>query len=152
MPMANHSNAKRARVSATKSGDEFQLREQVTQFFLLGSQVADIIHVRGDFKGNAGYLYPITLQAFDLVRVVGEQPDFTDPEVSQNLRANSIVAQVIFETQLQIRLHRVQPRVLQRVSANFVTEPDAATFLMQINDHARVRRENPVHRFLELLP
>src|SRR5258707_75075 len=52
---------------------------------------------------------------------------------------------------MQVRLDRVHPVVLQRISPNLVAEPDPAPFLMQINDHAAIRRHDSLERLLQLL-
>ena len=51
------------------------------------------------------------------MRIVGQQPGFADAEVAQDLRADSVVAQVLLEAELQVGFDRIEPVVLQRVSA-----------------------------------
>ena len=60
----------------------------------------------------------------------------SDAEVAQDLRADAVVAQVLLEAELEVRLDRVAPAVLQRVGADLVREPDAASLLVQVDEHA----------------
>ena len=122
------------------------------EFFLLGAQVSDIAVVRRDFERHARDVDPVAAEALDLVRIVGQQPHLADTEVAQNLRADPVIAQVLLESQLQIRLDGVQPGVLQRVGANLVAEPDTAALLMKINHYAAIRREDSIDRFRNCSP
>src|SRR6185437_8206207 len=68
-----------------------------------------------------------------------------------DLRADSIVAQVLLESELQIRFDGVEALVLQRVSLDLVREADSAPFLMQVDNHAGLGRQNTLDRFGQLL-
>src|SRR5208282_267462 len=135
----------------TLSSDQLQLREQMTEFFFFGFQVPDVSGMRRDLDRHARNVYPVTAQAFYLVRIVGQQLDLADAEIAQDLRADSIVAQVLVEAEMQVRFDGVHPLVLQRVGANLVPEPDSAAFLMEINHHAAVCRHDSLERLLQLL-
>src|SRR6266852_3696784 len=93
LPVGTHT----ARSSARGSACNLELREQMTEFFLLGSQVIDITDVRRDFERHPRDFHAVALQAFDLVRIVGQKPHFTDSEVAQNLGADTVVAEVFLE-------------------------------------------------------
>src|ERR1039457_6490392 len=86
----------------TLSRDQFQLREQVAEFFFFGFQVPDVSGMRRDLDRHARNVYPVTAQAFYLVRIVGQQLDLADAEIAQNLRADSIIAQVLVEAKMQV--------------------------------------------------
>src|SRR5262249_2873373 len=68
-----------------------------------------------------------------------------------DLRADSVVAQILLEAELQIRLDRVEPLVLQGVRLDFIGQPDPAAFLVEINYHAGIGAKNPLDRFSQLL-
>ena len=56
-----------------------------------------------------------------------------DAEVAQDLRADAVVAPVLLEAELEVRLDRVAALVLQRVGAHLVRQADAAAFLVQVD-------------------
>ena len=55
----------------------------MAEFFLFGFQVPYISCVWRDFDRHARHVHPVTAQALDLVRVVGEQLNLADTEVAQ---------------------------------------------------------------------
>src|SRR6202040_1337399 len=83
--------------------------------------------------------------------IVGQQLHLADAEIAQNLRADSVIAQVLVKAEMQIRLDRVHPVVLQRISPNLVAEPDSAALLVKINHDSAIRRHDSLERFLQLL-
>src|ERR1700684_3439179 len=97
------------------------------EFFLLGAQIPDIAGMRLDFERHPRDRNAIAPEALNLVRIVGEQAHLADAEVADDLRADAVVAQVLLETQLQIGLDRIETGVLQRIGADFIAEPDAAS-------------------------
>src|SRR5579862_2954940 len=105
----------------------------MAQLFLLGPQISDVALVRGDLERYPRHHHTIAAQAVDLVRIVSEQAYFADAKVADDLRADSIIAQVFFESELQIRFDGIETGVLQRIRANLVSESDPAPFLMQID-------------------
>src|SRR5208337_3089033 len=123
----------------------------MAEFFFLGFQVSDISRMRRDLDRHPRNVYSITAQTFYLARIVGQQLHLADAEVAQNLRADPIVAQVLIESEMQVRFDRVHPVVLQRVGANLVPQPDSAPLLVEINHHAAVRRHDSFERLLQLL-
>src|SRR5689334_12879907 len=82
-----------------------------------------------------GDLDPVTLEALDFLWIVGEQIDALDAEVAQHLRRNPVVAAVVLEAELKIRLYRIEPLVLQRVGANLVRQTDATALLVHVQQH-----------------
>ena len=59
-----------------------------------------------------------------------------DAQVAQNLGADAVVALVGLEAEALVRLDRVEALVLQLVRANLVGQADAASFLVEIQQHA----------------
>src|SRR5271163_3559062 len=106
--------ASRASTLASSSND-LELREQMPEFFLLGSQIVDISNVRRHFQRYSRNRHAVTLKALDLVRIVGQQTDFANAEIAQDLRSDAIVAEIVLEAQFKIRFDRIHPLVLERV-------------------------------------
>src|SRR5262245_53933366 len=101
--------------------------EQMPELRLLGAEILDVAGVRRHFeRGACNNLDTVALEATDLLRVVGEESHAVYAEVAQDLRADPVVAQVLAESELEVRLHRVAALVLQRVRADLVRETDAA--------------------------
>src|ERR1700735_1162957 len=123
----------------------------MAEFFFLGFQVSDISRMRRDLDRHPRDVYSITAQAFYLVWIVGQQLHLADAEIAQYLRADPVVAQVLVEAEMQVCFDGVHPVVLQRVGANLVAQPDAATLLVEINHDASIRRHNSLERLLQLL-
>src|ERR1700691_4451239 len=96
----------------TLSSDQLQLRKQMAEFFFLGFQVTDISRVRRDLDRHARNVHPVTAKAFYLVRIVGQQLHLADAEVAQNLRADTVIAQILVEAEMQVRFDSVHPVVL----------------------------------------
>src|SRR5262245_483998 len=69
--------------------------EQVPEFVALGLQILLIILVRWNLDRDALLdAKAVTVEAHDLARVVGEETDFADSEVIQDLGADAVVAEV----------------------------------------------------------
>jgi hypothetical protein len=92
---------------------------------------------RADRERHAFHdLDALTREHLDLGGVVRQQPDATDAEASQQLRADAEVALIVLEAEPVIRLDRVEPGVLQCVGPQLVGETDAAAFLIEVEQHA----------------
>ena len=79
----------------------------------------------------------VALEADELARIVGHHPDRGEPEVAEDLRADAVVPEVGREAEPLVGLHRVGARVLQRVGAELVEQPDAPALLVEIDDRRR---------------
>src|SRR5204863_4477123 len=77
---------------------------------------------------------PVPLQPDQLAGIVGENPDGRQTEVQQDLRADTIIAQVGLEPQLLVGRDGVAPGVLELVRLQLVEEPDATALLVEVND------------------
>ena len=86
------------------------------------------------------------LQSVDFARVVGEQPHRTDAEVGEDGGRRRVLPVVDGQSEGGLGVDSVQTCVLQRVRAELVEQPDAATFVTaQVEDHP-ARRRHPGHR------
>src|SRR5207249_6712053 len=57
-------------------------------------------------------------------------------EVEQNLRADALVPEIRLESQLLARLAGIVPLILELVGLELVEQPDAPSFLMEVDDDA----------------
>ena len=77
--------------------------------------------------------------------------DRREPEVGEDLRADPVLTQVGWEAELEVRLDRIEPVLLQLVRLQFVQEADAATLLRHVEKDAALLRADPCQRLVELL-
>ena len=80
---------------------------------------------------------PGALQLLHFVRIIRKQSQFVNAERFERLRGKFIVARIRGEAEFAVRLHRIQPRVLQLVRLQLVNQPDAAALLRQIYQDPR---------------
>src|SRR3954447_13623362 len=62
----------------------------------------------------------VSLQAVNLLGVVGHDADLADAEVAKDLRADAVIALVDWQAQPLVRLDRIQPLLLQLVGVQLV--------------------------------
>jgi hypothetical protein len=122
----------------------------MAEFFLLGPQILDITMMGWDFERLADDPHAIALKAFDFVGIVRQEPYLTDAEVAQNLRADPVVAKILFKTEPKVGLNRIEALILKSVGSDFIAQTDSASFLMQINDHAGIGIHDAAHGFRQL--
>ena len=72
----------------------------------------------------------------DFFGIVGQQADFRQAKILEQLDADAVIADVGLITQCQIGFDGVEPLVLQGVGLDLVDQPDATPFLRQINQNA----------------
>jgi hypothetical protein len=93
----------------------------------------------------------MAVEADDLSGVVGDQLHSLDAEVGQYLRADAVVAQVVRESELPVRLDRVVACVLERVGLELVQKPNPAALLAHVEEDPRPAgldcRQRPLHLF-----
>src|SRR5690349_4422 len=117
--------------AASASSNELQAAEQVTELLLLGAEIADVPRMRRHFDRHAfADGDAVRLQAFDLLRIVGDEANLRHLQIAQDLRRDAVIATVFLETQLEVRFDGVASLILQRVGTHLVRETDAAPFLM----------------------
>ena len=74
-----------------------------------------------------------------------------EPEVHEDLRADAVVAQVRRKAELEVRVDRVEPLLLQLVRAQLVEEADPAALLGEVEQHAAALLLDLAQGVLELL-
>jgi hypothetical protein len=83
------------------------------QLRFLCPKIPDIRGTRGHLDRNTfNNLEAIPFDTNDLPGVVGNQLDLVQAEIRQNLSANSIVAEIRLESQLQIGFDGITPMIL----------------------------------------
>src|SRR5262249_2018178 len=126
--------------------------EQVAELGLLGAQIADVPGARLGLQRRPRHdVDAVGLEAADLLRGVGEEPDPADARVSHALRPDAVVAQILAEAELEIRLDGVATLILERVGANLVCQPDPPALLVEVDEHAAPGRSDQGERLLELV-
>ena len=109
----------------------------MAELLLLGPEVSDVAAPRRHLERHAlDDVDAVALQPGDLARVVGQEPDALDAEIAQDLRADPVVARILLEPELQVGLDGVPPAVLERLRPDLVREPDAASLLVHVDEHA----------------
>ena len=91
------------------------------------------------------------LDAGDLARVVREDADRREPELGEDLGADAVLPRVGREAELDVRLDRVEPVLLELVGLQLRQEPDAAPLLGHVEQDAALLGGDPAERELELL-
>ena len=126
--------------------------ERVAQLLALGVQIRLVVRVRdGPDRYLIGDREPVSLQAEDLLRVVGEDPDARQTEVDEDLGADPVVAQVGGQAELQVGVNRVEALLLELVGAELVEQADPATLLGEVEQDALPLPLDRRQRRLELL-
>ena len=78
----------------------------------------------------------VAFEGNHFVRVVGQQPDGSETELPQHFRSRQIDPLVGVEPQLLVGVERVETSILQPIGPQLVDEPDAPSFLREIEQHA----------------
>ena len=94
---------------------------------------------------------PVALEAEDLLRVVGEDPDARQPEVDQDLGADPVVAEVGGQAELQVGVDGVEALLLELVGAQLVEQADPAALLGEVEQDAPALAARSSPARLELL-
>ena len=85
------------------------------QFFPLCLQIPLVVFIdRGNDRNliNDTQIESTQIERFRLFRVVGQQPYLVQTQILEDLKSDSVVTHVCFESQSVIRLDRVQSIVL----------------------------------------
>src|SRR5947209_3997114 len=104
--------------------------ENMSELGLLGFEILLRLVGRRDLQRDAlDDLQPEALDGYVFRRIVRHQANLADAEVSKDLRAGAVVADVGSEAEPRVRLDGVVSLILQLVSLQFVDQADAAAFL-----------------------
>lgn len=106
-----------------------------------------------DLYGDAfDYLEAGFFEGGQFFGVIGDHADFAEAEVEEDLGALLVVAGVYFEAESLVCLYGVGAVVLKRISPYFIDDPDAAAFLLLIDDGSTAFGLDHFHRFPQLRP
>src|SRR5262249_60290430 len=95
----------RWRGTGARLGGTLEPGEQMAELRLLGAQVADVPGPRLGLERCPRHdVDAVALEAADLLRVVGEEPDPAGAEVPHELCPDAVVAQILAEGEPQDRL------------------------------------------------
>src|SRR6266404_5808931 len=109
----------------------------MTELGLLRLEIFLVMRVRFATNRNLlDHLQAVAFETDDFFRIVGEEAKLPHTKIEQNLRAESIITQIGRQTELRVRFDGIESLFLQLVGVNFRGEPNAATFLAHINEHA----------------
>src|SRR5712664_2005614 len=82
--------------------------QRVPELYLLGFEIFLVVRVRlGPNRDLLDHFQTVTFQADHFFRIIGQEPELSHAEIEKNLRAQSIIAQVRWQTEFRVRLDRV---------------------------------------------
>ena len=124
----------------------------MAQLLFLGSQILEIYPSWMDLQRHPFHDFQtIAFDADDLSRIVRDEPDPSQSEARENLCSDTVVSQIRFEAQLQIRLDRIAALILKAIGFDFVEEADAAPFLIEVQQHATSLVLDHLHGVMQLV-
>ena len=90
------------------------------------------------------------VDARELPRIVREQPHRADTEIRQDADAETVLALIRAEAKTLVGFDGVVSLILQRVGADLIGQPDAASFLVQVENDAASFGCDACHRRMQL--
>src|SRR5215470_1426619 len=128
-----------------------QRGKKMAHLLPLGHEIASIGLGGRHLDGHPlDHLEPIALDADDLLRVVGEDAQLLRPQVHEDLRPDTVVAQVGLEAQGLIGFHGVLAVVLDLVGPQLVDEADPTSLLAHVHEDAAAFTLDDRERLVEL--
>lgn len=111
----------------------------MSHFIAFGREVFLVVFVHGREDGDLiddFELESSEVEGFGFFGVVGEQSDFAEAEVLEDLQSDAVISHVGFEAESVIGFDSVHPLVLKSVGPDFLCEPDSSAFLGQVDEDA----------------
>src|SRR5207245_9968994 len=126
--------------------------QEVTELVFLGLQVTLVVRIRLDsYRHPLDHLEAKAFEAIDLLGIVREQTDLSNPKVVKDLAADAVIALVGGMAQRLVGLDRVQSPILQVVGMELVQEPDTSPFLVpDVENYAHAVGSDHLHRRVQL--
>jgi len=125
----------------------------VPQFFLLSLHITFGVLARCDFAGHPfGHSDPGALQRSNFVGIVGQQARLLNTERLQDFGWQLEFAVVGLEPESLIGFDRVQSAVLERIGLKLRHQPDAAPFLLLVDQNPGALLRDHRQRHFQLLP
>ena len=98
---------------------------------------------RGLERNPFGHLDALLLERATFRRVVGQQPDSLDAQVTQDRGRRAVIAGIDRKAQCGIGVYRVQSSVLQGVGSDLVRQTDSPSLLMEVYQQAAASSGQP---------
>src|SRR5579872_348375 len=96
-------------------------------------EVEPVVLVGGnDVRHPPVYSNSVSLELLDLARIVREQANRADGQAREHVRRDRVVALVVVEAEGEVRVHRIQPAVLQSVGADLVDQAYPPALLAKV--------------------
>src|SRR5262249_37725792 len=131
---------------------EILMVQLVAELVALRREVAGVLRLRRRLDRDLlDDLNAEPLDPDDLLRVVREDPDGREAEVGEDLVADPVIPHVGCEAELEVRLDRVEPVLLQLVGLQLVEEADAPSLLCHVEKYTAVLGRYAFERLFELL-
>src|SRR5688572_11604186 len=123
----------------------------MTELVSFRPQVTLVLPVRRLHQRHAvAEAQAVSLEADHLARIVGDRPNRLESEIQEDLRTDTVVAEIRLEAEPLVRLDGVRAFVLQLVRLELVEQADASPFLVEIDHDAAPLRLDHLHRRVEL--
>ena len=107
--------------------------KRVTRAALFRFEIMRIMRVRRDFERQSFFdRYASGLKAFNLFRIVREQPNVGYAKQFQHAGGDRKIARINGKAQSGICIDGVKSLILKRLGAQFVDQADATAFLTQV--------------------
>src|SRR5580704_11134595 len=128
---------------------------------LRGEQVAELRSLRLEIRSvflRCRRLYSdaihdtqaISLESDHFARVVRQHANGFQSQIQENLRSNAIVPQIGLETELLVGLDGIRALVLEGIRLEFVEKANAATLLIEVDQHPASRLRDHLHCAIQL--
>ena len=100
-------------------------------------EVATVVVIRLDHNGNVLHdSESVAFQADTFHGIVSDEANFADSHLPKYLGSYAVFAFVGTEAEMYVGIDRIVALLLELVGGNLVHEPDASTFLAEIDDEA----------------
>src|ERR1700728_8631 len=95
---------------------------------------------------------PRAFKLLNFIRIIRQQSQLANAQRLQRLRRKLVIPRIRCKSKLAVRLHRVEPRILQLVRLQFIDQPNPAPFLRHIKQNPRRLFCNLPQRKFQLRP
>src|SRR6267142_1177855 len=123
----------------------------MSELIPLCPQVMQIVRIGFNADRNLfDNLQAVALKSNDFSRIVRQQANCFETEISEYLGSQTVFAQVRRKTQLLIGFNGIVALLLKLIGFDFGCEADAAAFLAHINDYALSSFRDLAHGLMQL--
>ncbi len=97
------------------------------------------------------HIDPQIPECLHLDRIVGHEPELADTQVFEHVETHAVIPQIGGEAETFIRFDRIRAFVLEAIGTDLVEQPDAPSFLAQIEHDAPALDGDGAQRLLQLV-